>query len=400
MKKIALFIMVTALSVSCMQSQSPNPDLSAVTGNNAIPYDNDEKNDKPKIDVVFALDATGSMSGLIQTAKEKIWSIALSLSQAKPTPELRIGMVFYRDRGDNFVTKILPLTEEIDFIYSDLIKITADGGGDEPESVNQALAEAISSFDWTQDGTAYKVVFLVGDCPPHMDYRDDQRYPATCKKANEKGIVINTIQLGNCSGTKEIWRDIASLTNGSYLHLEQDAEGFNIATPYDREINEIYSEIEDTKVTYGSKEVKEKEYSKKGLLKEFEASASEAANTRRALYNSSKLGKKNLYGGADLVNKVDENQDFDIDKIHNEQLPEEMQKMSTEEKKTYVQKKSDERKELMTQMQKLSEQREEYIEKELEKLGKAETNFSQQVFEIMQEQAETKDMKIEGKAKH
>ena len=61
---------------------------------------------RPKVDVVFVLDTTGSMSGLIQTAKEKIWSIATTMSSAQTTPDIRIGLVGYRDRGDSYVTKM------------------------------------------------------------------------------------------------------------------------------------------------------------------------------------------------------------------------------------------------------------------------------------------------------
>ena len=60
---------------------------------------------KPRIEVCFVLDTTGSMGGLIEGAKQKIWSIANEMISAKPTPELRLGLVAYRDRGDEYVTQ-------------------------------------------------------------------------------------------------------------------------------------------------------------------------------------------------------------------------------------------------------------------------------------------------------
>ncbi len=74
-----------------------------------------------RIQLVFCLDVTGSMGGLIATAKQKIWSIASSLLQADPKPELQIGMVFYRDRGDDFVTKRIDFTSDIDSVYGKLM---------------------------------------------------------------------------------------------------------------------------------------------------------------------------------------------------------------------------------------------------------------------------------------
>ena len=75
-------------------------------------------NDKPKVEAVFVLDTTGSMSGLIQAAKEKIWSIANTMASAQPAPEIRIGLVAYRDRGDAYVTKVVDLSTDLDSVYA------------------------------------------------------------------------------------------------------------------------------------------------------------------------------------------------------------------------------------------------------------------------------------------
>ena len=85
---------------------------------------------KPVVDVVFVLDTTGSMSGLIDAAKEKIWSIATTMSSARPTPDIRIGLVGYRDRGDSYVTRIVDLSGDLDSVYAALMDFQADGGGE------------------------------------------------------------------------------------------------------------------------------------------------------------------------------------------------------------------------------------------------------------------------------
>src|SRR6185436_20187442 len=84
----------------------------------------------PVIEVVFALDTTGSMGDLIGGAKQKIWSIANHIASGQPTPELRIGLVGYRDIGDAYVTKVYQLSGDLETVFKRLKSFRADGGGD------------------------------------------------------------------------------------------------------------------------------------------------------------------------------------------------------------------------------------------------------------------------------
>ena len=171
-----------------------------------------------RVEVVFVLDTTGSMSGLINAAQEKIWSIASTLAQAQQAPEISMGLVAYRDRGDAYVTQVIDLNRDLDSMYAKLMDFAADGGGDGPEAVNEALEAAIHRMSWSQDQSTYKVVFLVGDAPPHMDYQDDVKYPQVVAAAAAKGIVVNTIQCGSMSDTVAPWQHIASLGSRPLLH--------------------------------------------------------------------------------------------------------------------------------------------------------------------------------------
>ncbi len=106
---------------------------------------------RPRVEVAFVLDSTGSMGGLIEGAKQKIWSIANAIVARSPAPEVRIGLVSYRDRGDEYVTRLTDLTDDIDAVFATLQSFRADGGGDTPESVNQALHEAVTRMSWSKD---------------------------------------------------------------------------------------------------------------------------------------------------------------------------------------------------------------------------------------------------------
>src|SRR5262245_23739862 len=85
---------------------------------------------KPKVEVVFCLDTTGSMGGLIEGAKQKIWSISNQIASGKPTPDLKIGLVAYRDKGDAYVTKVTDLSDDLDAVHGNLKTFQAQGGGE------------------------------------------------------------------------------------------------------------------------------------------------------------------------------------------------------------------------------------------------------------------------------
>ena len=200
----------------------------------------------PKLEVVFVLDTTGSMSGLIKSAKERIWSIANLLATAKPTPEIRMGLVAYRDRGDQYVTKRAQLSDDLDAIYRELMSLVASGGGDTPESVNQALHEAVAATGWSDSNErseVLRVVFLVGDAPPKMNYKDDVKFTETCKLAASKGVVINTIQCGSMSQTTQFWEQIAGLGKGRMFRVDQSGRATKnharIVAPQDARLAEI-----------------------------------------------------------------------------------------------------------------------------------------------------------------
>src|SRR5215203_5968725 len=72
---------------------------------------------KVNVEVVFCLDTTGSMGGLIDGAKAKIWSICNQIAGGKPTPDLKVGLVAYRDKGDEYVTKVFDLSDDLDAVH-------------------------------------------------------------------------------------------------------------------------------------------------------------------------------------------------------------------------------------------------------------------------------------------
>ena len=207
---------------------------------------------KPKVEVVFCLDTTGSMGGLIDGAKAKIWAICNQIANGKPIPDLKVGLVAFRDKGDAYITKVIDLSDDLDAIHGHLKKFQAAGGGDLPESVNQALDDSVNKVKWSTDKKTLRIIFLVGDAPPHMDYTDDVKYPVTCKKAVEKGIIINTIQCGVDPNCTKYWKDIAVKSEGSFAAIPQRGGVVAIATPFDARLAKINKELTGTTLVYGT----------------------------------------------------------------------------------------------------------------------------------------------------
>lgn len=338
------------------------------------------------IEVAFVLDTTGSMSGLIESAKEKIWSIASSMAQAEGGPEIKMALVAYRDRGDQYVTRVIDLSTDLDSMHAALMDFEAGGGGDGPESVNQALYDAVNGLSWSQGAGTYRAVFLVGDAPPHMDYQDDVKYPVTLSVAREKGIVVNAIQCGQGSSTEREWQKIAGLGQGDYFHVSQDGNAVAIASPYDERLARLSAELDDTRLFYGSDEEKEQMRKKSAAADKLHASSSVASRARRAAFNASESGKVNLLGKQELVDDMASGR-VDLDSIGEEKLPEPLQAMAPEERAAVVEKQAERRAELKKEISELSGKRDDYLRRKVAETGEAEDSLDHKIYRAVREQA-------------
>lgn len=352
---------------------------------------------RPRVEVVFVLDTTGSMGGLIEAAKEKIWSIATTLAQAQPAPEIRLGLVAYRDRGDAYVTRFVDLSDDLDSLYATLMELQADGGGDGPESVNQALYGAVHNMSWSQDPRAYKTVFLVGDAPPHMDYQDEVRYPDTLRAAAAKGIVVNAIQCGQNGQTTRDWQQIAQLGMGRYFQVDQAGSAVAIATPFDEKLAGLSAELDATRLYYGTAEEKRKQRRKLEAADKLHASSSLESRARRAAFNASGSGAGNLLGEGELIEDVASGR-VDLASIDREQLPEPLQAMAPAAQQTLISETARQRSELQQQIQELAEQRSAYLKQKVEALGGARGSLDHKIYTAVREQAGKKGLRYRADA--
>ena len=182
---------------------------------------------RPRIDLVFVLDATASMGDEIEPVKQHLWAIASRVASGRPAPDLRVGLVVYRDRGDREPSRVVPLTRDLDAMHTALMRVEADGGGDQPEDVDTGLALALREMNW--DRGAAKMMFVVGDASA-QNYPERDR-EALIREARERQIEVSTIE---CSGMDApghaMWQMMAERTSGlaqvlTYAQDQRMADG-------------------------------------------------------------------------------------------------------------------------------------------------------------------------------
>ncbi|EGV31680.1 von Willebrand factor type A [Thiorhodococcus drewsii AZ1] len=339
----------------------------------------------PVIEAVFVLDTTGSMGGLIQAAKDKIWSIATSMASAQPAPEIRMGLVAYRDRGDDYVTRVVDLSSDLDAIQAQLMRFQAQGGGDGPESVNLALNDALHRIGWSQGAGVYRVIFLVGDAEAHMDYQDEAQYPAILKQARRQGIRINAIQCGDLSGTQEQWRHIAQLGDGSYFQVGQSGSAVAIATPFDETLAKLGADLDDTRLYYGAADERAHKRDKLAATKAVQAEASAASQARRAEYASTKSGAAGLLGDKELIEEVSTGR-LALEDLPAEQLPEPLKALEVEQQRELIANQAAKRDALRQEIQRVSAERAKYLKDRLSESGDAESSLDNKIFGAVREQ--------------
>jgi Mg-chelatase subunit ChlD len=319
---------------------------------------------RPAVEVMFVLDTTGSMGDLIAAAKEKIWSIANTLATADPAPEIRMGLVGYRDRGDAYVTTYTPLSDDLDAVYSRLIEFQADGGGDTPESVNQALYEAVTKTAWSKNPSTYRVIFLVGDAPPQMAYPDDIKYQRTCALAAGNDITINAIQCGDLAATTPVWQEIARLAEGRFFNVAQSGSAVLYETPFDQPIAELSRTLDDTRIYYGSTEHMDRMAERKARADRIYEAAAPAAVAKRTIFNSQKAGTKNFLGAQELISDF-ESGAVDLSRIAKDELPASLRGLTRTELKKHIDLQSRQRKHLQSRIEALAQKRQTYIEEKI-----------------------------------
>ena len=326
------------------------------------------------IDLVICLDISGSMDGLIDSAKLQLWNVVNELARIKPTPQLGVGLYTYGatryDPKKGWVNKDVDLTEDLDEVYKVLNGLKTGGG---EEYVARVTRTAIEEQKWSAEKGALKIVFVCGNEPVNQDKQvnlDD--VAAQAKKA---GVVVNTIYC-KWGHDDEIagWAAFAEQCGGRHVNIDQNKAGKQIIvkTEFDDQIIKLGDELNKTYVVYG-KDGKGKALNQAAQDKNAKDAPAAPGSAPAAALGRTESKASALYNCAawDLVDKMKE-KDFDITKIKEEDLCDELKKLKPEERLPYLKKKGEERAALQKKITDLSAERQKKIDAELAKQPKTE----------------------------
>ncbi len=310
------------------------------------------------VDIVIALDVSGSMSGLIESAKQRLWDIVNEMGRAKPQPNLRVALFTYGNPAygsDNgYVRLDAPLTHDLDKINEKLFALTTSGGD---EYVSRVVTKAVEQLSWSEDPNALKIVFVAGNEGANQDPQIS--VTSATSLASSNGIFVNTIFCGHVGGPISLgWKDFALKTDGTFASIDQNAAMVaEIKTPVDDEIVALNAELNRTYVGYGQLGARRKANQARQDSNAARMSGSAAAS--RVITKS-----KSVYRSADwdIVGAVREGKK--VEEFEEAQLPKEMKAMSKEQRKAHIEGLSKKRAELNKRISKLDRQRQEYIAKE------------------------------------
>ena len=175
------------------------------------------------VDLAFILDTTGSMSEEIAAVKATIQKVASAL--ASSNVRLRVGLVEYKDRTDSFVTRVYPMTSDAAKFSRTVAGISAGGGGDTPEAMNEGLHVGLTGLEWSGNAVA-RMAFLIADAPPHLDYANDPDYVADMRDAAHKGIQVFTVAASGMDTLGQVvFRQIAQYTGATNLFVLRGGAG-------------------------------------------------------------------------------------------------------------------------------------------------------------------------------
>ena len=352
--------------LNCTNRLSTSMILCTLLGLSAANFSFAKPNQNPtepsrQIDVVIALDVSGSMSGLIASAKQRLWDIVNQLGRAQPRPELRISIVSYgnpeygADAG--YVRIDLPFTSDLDAVNQTLFGFGTNGGD---EYVARVVSTAINTLAWSAEQDALRILFVAGNEAATQDPLISVQQAT--QLANARGIVVNTIYCGDHNDDVVAgWRDVATMTNGLYASIDQNSAAVaNIATPMDKRLSELNLALNDTYIAYGASGERYREnqlnQDKNAGVMSSAAAASRTVTKAGNLYDASKW---------DLVDAVGSG--TALDEIEVENLPEPMHTMNDREREEFVKEQAEKREALQAEIQELGKSRRTFIDNERKK---------------------------------
>ena len=343
------------------------------------------------IELAICLDISGSMDGLLNAARANLWAIVNRLATSKPLPRLRVALLSYgcnahvKERG--WVKVESEFTEDLDAVSQQLFALRTNGG---TELVARVLDTAAKELDWSPKLDELKLVVVAGNEAATQDPQVD--FHAVCKRAIERGIVVNSIYCGNpADALAPAWQQVAKLADGHFATIDQQNGTIVIETPFDKELAALSTAINATYLPIGAGGV-----AAWNNQRAQDANA-EACNVATAAARCETKGGKLYSCSWDLVEQV-KGGHLKLEDVKKEELPEKMRELSLEAKQKCVDDAWTKRQELQKKIGETGAKRQAVIDEELAKKGATENAaFDRAVRDALRQQAEAKGLKFPEK---
>lgn len=345
-----------------------------------------------KVQIALLLDTSSSMSGLIEQAKSQLWKMVNELSAATrggQKPIVEIALYEYGKSSlsptDGYIRRISALTTDLDTVSEQLFALSTVGGD---EYAGMVIRDAARDLEWSSDPNDVKVIFIAGNEPftqGPVEPRD------AISAAREKGIVVHTIHCGDeGSGIAGGWKDGAVLAGGEFMSIDHNRKVVHIKAPQDEEIARLGVLLNGTYLGYGS--LGREAAARQSAQDSNAYAAAQGAEVQRALTKASVAYKNWAW---DLVD-ADKEGRLDVAKLSEDELPDEMKKMTPDERHAFVDKKAKERAELSKKIAELNAEREKFVAAELKKRGEESPDtLDAAMVKAVQTQAEKTGWKFE-----
>ena len=346
------------------------------------------------MDLVICLDTSGSMNGLINAAKQKLWDIVNELARAKPKPHLRVALYAYGTPGfgaeTGYVRKQIDLTDDLDAVHGKLAALVTDGGD---EYVARVVHASVMEQPWSAAKDALKIVVVAGNEPATQDPLF--KTADVCKDAISRGIIVNAIYCGPPTHSEaDGWRAVARAADGQFASIDQDRGAVIVSTPFDQKLAALGGEINGTYLAYGARAAEGR--AMQAAADTSAAAASPAVFASRAVAKASGQYRNSSWDLVDAMSR----KDFDLAKVEKEELPAEMQTMTPDQRRAHLDQMAKKRAGVQQEIHQLNVQRQKFIDEEMKKGGKsADKGFDAAMLHAIREQATRKNFEFENTAK-
>jgi hypothetical protein len=318
---------------------------------------------KEKIQVALLLDLSGSMDGLIEQAKSRLWNIVNTMSTLKckgETPSLEIALYEYGKSNlpakNHFIRQVLPFTKDLDLVSEMLFSLRTNGG---EEYCGAVIESAVQELNWQAGTSDLKLIYIAGNEPFNQG---PIPYAESVSKALQKSIYVNTIFCGNTEeGINTHWYNGAILGNGKYFSINSDDAVVFISTPYDEKIERLNNRLNETYIGYGSKYLIRQQNQ---IVQDRNAEMISKSNMTERIITKSQSNYNNV--DWDLVDKMKEDKTF-LTKMKKEEMPVELQGKTDKEREEYILEKKNQREQIQREISELSVKRQQFIDIESKK---------------------------------